>query len=64
MNVNTAIRNAFEAATIKRGTSAAIINSCAKAMQGNAGIVNIGKGWNAHLSYATAQKLKQEGVLV
>jgi hypothetical protein len=49
---------AFVAAKIARNTGAAIINTCAKALKDKgAGVVYKGKGWNAHLSYKTAQKL-------
>ncbi len=62
--MNTVMRQAFINASVtlfpKKGqeaTSAAIINTCAKALNGKAGIVNIGKGWNARLSFKTAERL-------
>lgn len=59
----TNMRQAFAAATITRTTGAAIVNQCARAFQQGAGIVRIGKGWNAHLSFKTAQELKAQGIL-
>lgn len=59
----TAMHEAFLAATVKRSTGAAIINSCAKALRHNAEGMRMGKGWNAHLSFKTAEKLKAEGIL-
>lgn len=64
MQVNTNMREAFINAKVSRSTGAAIINSCAKAVQRGAGILNLGKGWNASLSFKTAEKLKAEGILV
>ena len=63
MQVNTNMREAFINAKVVQGTGAAIINSCAKSVQRGAGVLNLGKGWNASLSFKTAEKLKAEGVL-
>jgi hypothetical protein len=52
----TAIRTALENAQVKRGTGAAIINTCARALRSNSGIVRE-RGWNAALSFATAKLL-------
>lgn len=59
----TNMREAFVASTIKRGTGAAIINTCAKAMFSTAGVLKVPR-WNAHLSYKTAQELKEQGILL
>lgn len=63
MLIDTNMRQAFIAAKVGPGTGAAIINSCAKAVQRGAGVLNLGKGWNASLSFKTAEKLKAEGIL-
>lgn len=63
MHWETNMRQAFAAATITRTTGAAIVNQCVRAFQQGAGIVRIGKGWNAHLSFKTAQELKAQGIL-
>jgi hypothetical protein len=60
----TNMRQAFEDAKITRSTSAAVVNACARAIRGNGGIVKMGKGWNAHLSFRTAQELKAQGIIV
>lgn len=59
----TNMRQVFAAATITRTTGAVIVNQCARAFKNGAGVVNIGKGWNAHLSFKTAQELKAQGIL-
>jgi hypothetical protein len=63
MQIATNMREAFINAKVSQGTSAAIINACAKAVQRNAGVMDFGKGWNARLSFKTAQQLKAEGIL-
>lgn len=51
------MRHAFINAKVVPSTGAAIINSCAKALATQAGVMNWGKGWNAALSFNTAKKL-------
>lgn len=63
MKITTVMREAFERAKITKSTSAALVNKCAHAFQSGAGVFSIGKGWNAHLSFKTAQTLKAQGVL-
>lgn len=56
---HTAMYEAFIAARVTKHTGAAIVNTCAKALQSpQAGLINLGKGWNAHLSFKTAKKLE------
>lgn len=54
--VSTNMRNAFIGAAIMRSTGAAVVNQCAKALHNGAGIHKV-RGWNASLSFTTAQKL-------
>jgi hypothetical protein len=57
--MNTNMREAFLNAKIVRSTGAAIVNTCAKALQGKAGIMRK-PGWNASLSFRTAQSLNMK----
>ena len=57
MEILTTMSHAFLNAKVARGTGAAIINTCARAMRNRPWVVDEGKGWNAHLSFRTAKKL-------
>jgi hypothetical protein len=58
MRILTSVSQAFIDAKITKSTGAAIINTCAKALErGPFELVLPKAGWNAHLSYKTAQKL-------
>lgn len=59
----SSMRQAFYTAEVTRSTSGALLNKCARAFDRGVGMVNIGKGWNAHLSFKTAQELKAQGIL-
>ena len=59
----TNMRQAFDNAQVKQNTSAAVVNACARAMRGDAGILKTGKEWNASLSFKTAKALKEQGIL-
>lgn len=37
--------------------------TCIRTLQGNSGIVNMGKGWNASLSLKTYKKLTEQGIM-
>ena len=65
MQVSTSMRHAFTNAKVrltkgttqKPTTGAAIMNQCMTALERGAGLMNWGKGWNAHLSFKTAKLL-------
>lgn len=59
----TNMREAFSRARVTMDTSGALVNKCAHAFMSNAGVHKMGKGWNAHLSFKTAQALKAQGIL-
>lgn len=41
-----------------------LARTCIRTLQGNSGLVHMGKGWNASLSLKTYQKLKDQGIMV
>ena len=41
-----------------------VVRTCLRSLQGKAGIVNEGKGWNASLSFKTFNQLKEQGILI
>lgn len=60
-SIRLALVNAKVSASV---TETKLARTCIRVLQGNSGIINLGKGWNASLSFKTANKLKEEGILV
>lgn len=61
------MRNAFDSILMRHinfKTAKGVAASVSGALNTHMGMWNMGKGWNAHLSFKTAQKLKAEGILV
>lgn len=61
------MRNAFDSILMRHinfKTAQKLAASVSGALNTHMGMWNIGKGWNANLSFKTAQKLKAEGILV
>jgi hypothetical protein len=63
MQVLTNMSAAFLNAKVKKGTGAAIINTCAKAIKNGVWYCDFGKGWNAHLSHKTHKELVEQGIM-
>lgn len=61
----TTMRNALENAKVLPSViNTKLARTCMRVLQGDAGVIKMGKGWNASLSFATAKKLKEEGILI
>lgn len=62
--INSPIRHALMNAKVSPSVvDTPLARTCIRTLQGNAGVSNMGKGWNASLSLKTYQKLKEQGVM-